>query len=72
MIQTDAIEGVEKSKTTLDLVGLHHTFQKITNFQGLPFAGEMVRDSKDGAKVVRRVAPCQRETVSAHKQHSNM
>lgn len=72
MIQTNAIEGVEECKTTLDLVGLHHTLQKITNFQGLSFAGEMIRDSKDSAKVVRRVAPCQSEIVSAQKQHGNI
>lgn len=65
MVETDAVEGVQESKTTLDLVGLDHTLENVTNGQRLTLTGEMVCNGEDGTKVVRGVTPlgCQEAVV---------
>lgn len=64
MVQTDAVEGVQESKTTLDLMGLDHTLENVTDGQGLALTSEVISNSKDGTKVIRGVTPlCCQEAV---------
>lgn len=52
MVQTDAVEGVQEGKASLDLVGLDHALEDITDGQGLPLACKMVGNGEDGTEVI--------------------
>ena len=57
MIKTDAIEGVEKSKASLDLMSLYHARKDVMDGELLTFTGKVIRDGEDGSQVVRGVTP---------------
>ncbi len=57
MVEADAIERVEQREAALDLVRFDHALEDVLNGDVLALAREMVRDGKDGAEVVGRVAP---------------
>jgi len=57
VVEADAIERVEQREAALDLVRFDHALEDVLNGDVLALAREMVRDGKDGAEVVGRVAP---------------
>jgi hypothetical protein len=57
MIEADFVEGVEKSERTLNLMSFDHCFENIANGERLALSAEMIGDSKNSAKVVRRMTP---------------
>jgi hypothetical protein len=57
MIEADFVEGVEKSERTLNLMSFDHCFENIANGERLALPAEMIGDSKNSAKVVRRMTP---------------
>jgi hypothetical protein len=57
MIEADSVEGVEESKRALNLMGFDHCFEHITNGEGLALPAEMIGDSENSAKVIRRMTP---------------
>lgn len=64
MVQSHAIEGVQHSKLTLDLMRLYHSFQYIAHSQRLAIASKVVGHRKNGAQVIGGVSPfCCEEAV---------
>lgn len=65
VVETDAVEGVQESKTTLDFVGLDHTLEDIADLQWLALTGKVISDGEDGTEVVRGVTPlgCQEAVI---------
>ena len=64
MVESDAVERVEKGEPALNLVRLNHTLENVVDGDTLSFARQVVGDGENGAKVVRRVAPLSsQETV---------
>ena len=64
MIETDAVEGVEKGETSLDLVSLDHAREDVMYGELLALTGEMISDGENGTQVVGWVTPfCGEETV---------
>ena len=57
MVQSDTVEGVQESETTLNLMCLDHTLQNVAHGQRLALAGKMVGDRQDSPQVVRWVPP---------------
>jgi len=57
VIETDTVEGVEKGKTSLDLVSLNHARKDVMDGEFLTLASEMIGDGEDGTQVVRWVTP---------------
>ena len=64
MIETDAVEGVEKGETSLNLVSLDHARENVMYGELLALTGEMISDGEDRTQVVGWVTPfCGEETV---------
>lgn len=66
VVEADLVVRVEESEAALDLVGLDHALEDVTDGEllavgevaaGLVGTGDPVGDGEDGAKVVRGVAP---------------
>lgn len=57
MVETDAVERVQEGEATLDLVRLDHALKNVVDRHRLTLPREVVRNSKNGAKVVGRVTP---------------
>jgi hypothetical protein len=62
VVETDAVERVLEREHSLDLVGLDHALEHVSDCQrstavGNVGSGDPVCDSENGAQVVRRVAP---------------
>lgn len=57
MIQPNAIERVEESQATLNLMGLDHRFENLMNGNRLTLTSEMIGNSQDGTEVVGWMSP---------------
>lgn len=57
VVETNAVVGVKKGESSLDLVGLDHGLKDVVDGEGLTLAGEVVGDSQDRTQVIRWVAP---------------
>lgn len=57
VIETDSVEAVQEGQASLNLVGLDHSLKDILDSELLTLASQVVRDSKDGSQVVRRMTP---------------
>lgn len=73
MVETDAVERVQKGKATLNLVRLDHALEDVTDRQRLTLPREMVCNCEDSTKVVRWVTPYNIHSVrreDANGKHS--
>jgi hypothetical protein len=52
MVETNAVERVEQSKTTLNFVRFDHAFEDVANGQRLSLASQVVRNGKNSAQVI--------------------
>jgi hypothetical protein len=57
VVEADAVERVEKGKTTLDLVRFDHALEDVFDGDMLALACKVVGDGKNGPEIVGRVAP---------------
>lgn len=57
VVQTNAVEGVEKGQAALNFVGFDHRLEHVADGERLALSRKVVGDCKDSTKVVRRVAP---------------
>lgn len=63
VVETDAVERVQEGKATLNFVRLDHALEDVTDRQRLALTGEVVRNRKNGAKIVGRVTPYNMHSV---------
>jgi hypothetical protein len=64
VIETDAIVGVQKSKTALNFVSLDHGFKNIADSERLSLTSKMIGYGKDRAEIIRRMSPYNRYQLS--------
>jgi hypothetical protein len=57
VVQANAVERVQKCQGTLDFMGLDHAFEDIPYSQALSLTSEVIRDGKNGTKVIGWMTP---------------
>ena len=64
VVETDAVERIEQSQSTLNLVCFDHRLEDVLHREVLSGACKVIRNSENGSQIVRRVSPfCGKETV---------
>jgi hypothetical protein len=61
MIETNTIVRIQKCESTLNFMGFNHPLKDILNGKMLALTSQVIGNCKNGAKVVRGMAPYKRE-----------
>ncbi len=72
MVKAYPVERVQQSKLSLDLVGLNHAFQDITDGQGLTLPCKVVCDGKNSTEVIGGVPPFRSEPAVIEIEPTNL
>jgi len=57
VIETDSVERVLESHTSLNFVSLDHGFENVLHLEGFSSSSEVISDGEDSSQVIGRVTP---------------